>query len=833
MKKVLFALFALVALVIVLGLALPVQADVVPTIWTDKTDYAPEETVTIYGAGFEAGGQLTVEVTRPDGWVDAWSVTADDGGAFETSYLLDGIEGLYTVVATDGTNTATTTFTDKFNYSIAITEIIDGTGAEHPVDGPPLPPLPSPITLKGNASGTPYLGQYDDHHVQVEWGDNHIDAGIEIDFTLVDTDAKTFQGNWTSPSHIYPGSDDYTIVVKLYHGDPPGKDAGVAPPETITIEVVNAPPVAANDAYSVDEDDTLNVAAPGVLGNDTDVDGDTLTAVLDTGVSDGTLTLNGNGSFSYDPAADFYGSDSFTYHANDGTDDSNTATVTITINPTNDAPVAVDDAYSVDEDNTLNVAAPGVLGNDTDVDGDTLTAVLDTGVSDGTLTLNGNGSFSYDPAADFYGSDSFTYKAYDGSLYSDPATVTVTVNPTNDAPVAADDSATTNENAPVNIDVLFNDSDPDGDPMMVTVVSDPPHGSTVINLDYTVTYTPDLNYDGADSFTYTVSDGTDTDTGTVSITVNPAPAPLVYGGPGYVLPVLLSIEVTPEEATIAAGEAQRFRAVASYSGGTTRNVTAEATWVSSDNNVATVDAGLATGVAEGTTGITATLGGVTSNEATLSVTAPAVVSVEVAPESGTIGVGDTVQFAATATYSDGTTGDITGQATWDSSDTDVATVDAGLATGVAEGSTEIRATFDGVTSDAAILSVTTAAVVSIEVALESGTIGVGDTVQFTATATYSDGTTGDITGQATWNSSDPDVATINAEGLATGEGEGTIEITATLDGVTSDPVTLTVTAAGAALQWWAILAIVAGSLALALLLFTMLRRRRGLATGGS
>jgi len=307
----------------------------------------------------------------------------------------------------------------------------------------------------------------------------------------------------------------------------------------------------------------------------------------------------------------------------------------------------------------------------------------------------------------------------------------------------------------------------------------------------------------------------------------------VYGGPVFVVPVLMSIRVTPEEATIAEGETQRFRAVASYSGGTTRNVTAEATWVSSDNNVATVYSGLATGVAEGTTSITATLGGETSNEATLSVTAPVVVSVEVAPESGTIGVGDTVQFTATATYSDGSNADVTAEATWVSSNNDVATVDAGLATGVAEGSAEIRATFDGVMSNAATLSVTTVAVVSIEVALESDTIGVGDTVQLTSTATYSDGTIVDITGQATWNSSDTDVATINAEGLATGEGAGTAEITATLDGVTSDPVTLTVTAAGAALQWWAILAIVAGSLALALLLFTMLRRRRGLATEGS
>jgi VCBS repeat-containing protein len=195
--------------------------------------------------------------------------------------------------------------------------------------------------------------------------------------------------------------------------------------------IINNPPVAADDAsYSVNEDNTLTVAAPGVLGNDSDPDGDTLTAVLVSGPSHGTLTLNSDGSFTYTPAENFFGTDSFTYQAYDGVAYSNVATVTITVSSVNDAPVAEDDSYHTDEDTPLVVTASGVLGNDSDVEGDPLTAVLVSGPSHGTLTLNPNGSFTYTPAGDYYGSDSFKYKARDSSgAESNEATVTITVNP--------------------------------------------------------------------------------------------------------------------------------------------------------------------------------------------------------------------------------------------------------------------------------------------------------------------------------------------------------------------------------------------------------------------
>src|SRR5207248_2781257 len=159
------------------------------------------------------------------------------------------------------------------------------------------------------------------------------------------------------------------------------------------------------------------ITAPGVLGNDTDADGDSLTAAVSGGgTTNGTLTFNSNGSFTYTPNANFVGTDSFQYTANDGTVDSNIATVTLTISATantapvtievsaagDTAPTAVNDAYSTAKNTPLTVdAATGVLVNDTDPEGDTLKAVLASGPSHGTLTLNANGGFTYTPTTGY------------------------------------------------------------------------------------------------------------------------------------------------------------------------------------------------------------------------------------------------------------------------------------------------------------------------------------------------------------------------------------------------------------------------------------------------
>ena len=154
-----------------------------------------------------------------------------------------------------------------------------------------------------------------------------------------------------------------------------------------------------------------------------------MTAIKVTDPAHGSLTLSSDGSFSYVPALNYSGPDSFTYKANDGTADLNVATVNINVAPVNDPPLAGDDVYSTLEGTALQIPAPGVLSNDSDIDGGPLTAVHLADPSHGALVLNPDGSFTYTPAAGFSGVDSFTYRAFDTINYSGVATVSITVIP--------------------------------------------------------------------------------------------------------------------------------------------------------------------------------------------------------------------------------------------------------------------------------------------------------------------------------------------------------------------------------------------------------------------
>ncbi len=203
----------------------------------------------------------------------------------------------------------------------------------------------------------------------------------------------------------------------------------------LNLVATNVAPVAVADSFSTPVDTQLDVIAPGVLANDSDGNSDPLMAVLVDDVSHGALTLNSDGSFSYTPAGGYFGPDSFTYKANDGTADSNTVTVDLTIDA-NNVPVANDDSYSTPYNTPLIVAVGlGVLGNDTDLDTDPLTASVVTNVAHGVLVLNANGGFTYTPTFGYEGPDSFTYQANDGTADSNTATVSLTVDspPTNTA----------------------------------------------------------------------------------------------------------------------------------------------------------------------------------------------------------------------------------------------------------------------------------------------------------------------------------------------------------------------------------------------------------------
>ncbi|MFW9805050.1 MAG: tandem-95 repeat protein, partial [Candidatus Thorarchaeota archaeon] len=240
--------------------------------------------------------------------------------------------------------------------------------------------------------------------------------------------AMAGDGSFTyTPAENCCGEDSFTYTV----GD--GNEGTDTATVSVDITCVNDPPLADDDNYSTNEDTPLTVPAPGVLDGDTDVESEALTAVLDSPTSSGSLTLNSDGSFDYTPNADYCGLDSFTYHANDSQADSNVATVSIDVVCVNDPPLADDDNYSTNEDTSLNVATPGVLDGDSDVDGDTLRAVLDT-TSSGSLTLNDDGSFDYTPTANYCGPDSFTYHASDSQVDSNVAAVTIDVVCVNDPP---------------------------------------------------------------------------------------------------------------------------------------------------------------------------------------------------------------------------------------------------------------------------------------------------------------------------------------------------------------------------------------------------------------
>jgi len=251
-----------------------------------------------------------------------------------------------------------------------------------------------------------------------------------------DTDNTSFtiSGSTLKTAAVFDFETKNSYSVRVQTTDSLGLTAVTNLTISVSDVLENVAPVANDDSVSTDEDTGLT---GNVLANDTDTNGDALTAVKLSDPAHGSVTLNANGSFTYTPAANYNGPDSFTYKANDGTVDSNVATVNITVRAVNDAPSATNESYSTDEDTPLTVAAPGVLANDTDIDGDALSAALVAGPARGSVTLNANGSFTYTPAANFNGPDSFTYKANDGGANSSVATVSLTVKAVNDAPTVA------------------------------------------------------------------------------------------------------------------------------------------------------------------------------------------------------------------------------------------------------------------------------------------------------------------------------------------------------------------------------------------------------------
>ncbi len=327
-----------------------------------------------------------------------------------------------------------------------------------------------------------------------------------------------------TPAKDYIGNDSFTYTIQ----DPGGLSASATVTVTLKQDSGNHPPVARNDTAHMVKGTHVGIA---VLLNDSDPDGDMIVVTAVGAPLHGTAVINGGSSITYTPEMNYLGTDSFSYTIQDPGGLSASATVTVTVNEesVNHPPVAQNDTAHTAKGTHVEVA---VLLNDSDPDGDPLIVTAVGAPLHGTATItSGGGKVTYTPNSGYVGTDDFIYTISDGRGGTDLATVAVTVANSNANPLAEDDSATTPKNTPVDIAVLANDHDPDGDSLVVSAVGTPSNGSAVIKTgSKLIRYTPAGAYTGADSFTYTISDGRGgTDTATVSITVT--------GIPGNTVPI--------------------------------------------------------------------------------------------------------------------------------------------------------------------------------------------------------------------------------------------------------------------------------------------------------
>ena len=345
-------------------------------------------------------------------------------------------------------------------------------------------------------------------------------------------------GIWTyTPNLNFAGTDSFTFRAV----DAGGKRSTAA---TVTIHIapVDDPPTAVSFSASVFEDTATPIALRG-----SDPDGDALSFAITGQPAHGALT-GAPPAMIYTPDANYNGDDSFSYTVTANGQTSATATVSITVTPVDDAPVATAATVQVVEDTPIAIT---LAATDIDNDAATLTYSIFTPPAHGSLTGTPP-NVTYTPAKDYAGTDSFQFRANDGSKFSAPATISITVTPVNDPPTPADDYAATDPGQALTFDVLGNDTDPDGDTLVIDSADAPAHGSIEI-AGGKLTYTPDDGFTGLETFAYTVADPSGaTATATVHMGVGPFPA----GAPTERLDLTskgLSI-VTPELAPVLSGD---------------------------------------------------------------------------------------------------------------------------------------------------------------------------------------------------------------------------------------------------------------------------------------
>ena len=477
-----------------------------------------------------ASGAVNATLTAADGDGDALTFVVTSQPSVGTLSLTDVTTGAFTYTPDGSSSASQTSFTfvvvDGLDISNEATVTLT-------LNAPPVAADASETTDEDTAlTGTVSVTDADGDTLTYSVVSQPTQGTLSLDAS---TGAYTY-----TPGANFNGDDAFTFRANDGQVD---SNTGTV---SITVTPINDAPVVSAASETTDED----VPVSGTLSG-SDVDGDAITyALVGAGSANGgTVTVATGGAFTYTPAADFHGTDTFEVIANDGVADSAGVTITVTVAPINDAPVASDLSVQGTEGSgaTGSVAA-------TDADGDALTHTVVSQPTQGTLSLDAStGMFTYTPTdADFNGSDTFTFVANDGQVDSNTATVTIDIAAVNDDPVAIDTSITIDEDTVGTGSVSGTDTD--GDTLEYLLGQDPSNGSAVVERDGSFTYTPDPDFHGTDVFTFRVSDGQTFGEGTVTVTVTPvedAPifiAPTPEGAVGGVAGMEVRFEVAASDA---------------------------------------------------------------------------------------------------------------------------------------------------------------------------------------------------------------------------------------------------------------------------------------------
>jgi uncharacterized repeat protein (TIGR01451 family) len=443
----------------------------------------------------DGGAPLAVSFTNqsldPDGDALIFSWNFGDGSAATSATNPSHTFGA-------GTWTVTLTAVDSHGGSDTATQAI----VAHDVDAPSAPVITSPLP-GGLITSNPVVVTGDAEHLST--------VQLFDDGTLIGSDIAN------SPFLISVDLGDGSHSLTATATDASGNESAPSDALVITVDAVNDPPVAQDDGLSAGEDGS---GTTDVLANDSDPNGDTLNVTSTTDPANGSVVDNDDGTVTYTPDPDFNGNDSFDYTVSDGRGGTDTATVAVTVISVNDAPVADLSAEPTDGTAPLDVSFDG--SGSFDPEGDDLLWGFDFG--DGTPPPPAAGTPGMlDHTYTQPGTYTATLTVIDSEGLTDTDSVEISVaEPPNAPPTAVDDTITTEEDTSGATNVLTNDTDPDGDLLSLTGISaDPAHGDVEVTIEGLVTYTPDHDYFGSDSFEYTMSDGAGgTDTGTVNVTVN-------------------------------------------------------------------------------------------------------------------------------------------------------------------------------------------------------------------------------------------------------------------------------------------------------------------------